>query len=111
MILRISLVFLISILVGCMSTSHQNLLDETADYDGAIHAQQSLDAVNGAVFAPKRVEAKLTSAYIHPHEMSNGDFFLGGWVKTVVSHPYWDQSQPTFLKQGKPKSNSTQSDK
>ena len=101
--LRIYLALLISLTSSCASMNFKNMLDETADYDGKVHTEESLSAVSGPMFGPKRVEAKLTDVYIHPHEMSNGDFFLGGWVKTVVSHAYWEGPKPTFNKPKKKK--------
>ena len=94
----IFLALLTSLLTGCLTTEFDRMLDQTADYDGKIHTEKSLGAASGPAFGPKRVEAKLTDIYIYPHEMGNGDYFLGGWVRTVVSHAYWDQRQPTFQK-------------
>ena len=86
------------LLVGCSTVSFDKLLDSNADYDGSHRINAQLDSSRGALYGPRRVEAKLTDVYMHPHEMSGGDYFLGGWIRTLVSHAYWDGSGPTFQK-------------
>ena len=109
MISRICLALLTSLIVtGCVSTDFNKMLDRTADYDGKLHAEETLKTSSGPVFGPKRVEAKLTDVYIFPHEMGNGDYFMGGWVRTVVSHAYWKNTKPTFPKEEKSKKPSKQ---
>ena len=101
MSLRISLALLISLAaVGRKTTNFTRMMDQTADYNGDYRAEQSISNLGG-VFSPKRVEARLTDVYIHPHEMDNGDYFLGAWVKTVISHAYWDHSKPRKSKKKK----------
>ena len=86
------------LLIGCSTTSFDKLLDKNADYDGSHRIKAQLDASRGGVYGPRRIEAKLTDVYMHPHEMSGGDYFLGGWIRTLVSHAYWDGAGPTFTK-------------
>ena len=103
MILNIFLVLLISTLGACQSTPHKNMLDITADYSGEHHVDRTLNQLSGNILGPKRVEAKITNIFVYPHEMDNGDYFMGGWVKTVVSKPYWDNTRKTFKKKKKRK--------
>ena len=101
MTLNIFLVLLISGLTACQSMSHQNMLNFTADYNGDHHAERTIGQLSGNILGPKRVEAKITNIFVYPHEMDNGDYFMGGWVKTVISKPYWDNTRKTFKKKKK----------
>ena len=103
MILNIFLVLLISSITACQTMNHQNMLDDTADYDSSRHVERSLSQLSGNILGPKRVEAKIINIFVYPHEMDNGDYFMGGWVKTVVSKPYWDNTRRTIKKKKKRK--------
>ena len=105
--MRILAALLISfMLVGCATRNKPftRMLDKTADYDGKYRAEAEIAKSKGAMFGPTHVAPKLTDVYLHSHEMNNGDYFLGGWIRTVVSHAYWNHSRPTFPKSSpKPK--------
>jgi hypothetical protein len=38
---------------------------------------------------PKRSAAVVADIWIHPNEMATGDYFLGGWIRSVIKQPHW----------------------
>ena len=67
------------------------LLEERADYDrvNAVRVSSSQEDL-------KRSKALVTDVFIHPHELPSGDYFLGGWIRTVLKEPRWNKTKATI---------------
>ena len=66
-----------------------NLLEKVADYDGSNQVNESLEAVDNPLLMPIRTQPMIADIWVHPHELENGDYFRGGWIRTVVSRSQW----------------------
>jgi hypothetical protein len=64
------------------------MLDERAEYEKVndIRLKSPEDDL-------KRSNAQVTDVFIHPHEMASGDYFLGGWIRTVLTEPRWNKAK------------------
>ena len=91
--IRILVALLISAaMAGCASAPNLKLLEERANYDAGV--PKSIDVAGfidekGKV-VPVRVNSNVVVAWLHPHEMPTGDYFLGSWVSLVVNKPGWE---------------------
>ena len=66
-----------------------NLLKQEADYEGIHQVEDSLKAVDNPLLVPIRTEPIVADLWIHPHELPSGDYFRGGWIRTVVTRSEW----------------------
>ncbi|MGE0172442.1 MAG: hypothetical protein AB7T49_06655 [Oligoflexales bacterium] len=67
-----------------------NMLEQTADYDSSKRTDESLGELKGPLLTPYRTEPEMTDIMIHPHEMPTGDYFLGGWIRVVLTQSQWE---------------------
>lgn len=82
------------------------LLEQRADYDNVYKLQRALDDVNQPLLVPTRTAPVIADIWVHPHELGNGDYFRGAWVRTVVSRSHWqieEEVQPLLIKEQKKK--------
>ena len=71
-----------------------NMLNSESDYDGRGRLKQTLNDLNQPLMVPSRTSPKVTDIWIHPHEMPNGDYFRGGWIRTIVTDSRWEVEAP-----------------
>ncbi len=71
----------------------ENLLEKRADYEGLHEIESSLQAVDNPLLVPIRTQPIVADIWVHPHELANGDYFRGGWVRTVVSRSQWQMEE------------------
>jgi len=98
---RSLLVCLISVCLSACSTMRApslNLLAERSDYDGSKQIEDALKEVGDPVAVPKRTGPTLADIWIHPHEMATGDYFRGGWVRTIVSDSRWKSEDASLVR-------------
>lgn len=97
-----SLACLISVLTlsacSTMRAPSLNLLAERSDYDGSRQIDEALKEVGDPVSIPKRTGPTLADIWIHPHEMATGDYFRGGWVRTIVSDSRWKTEDASLVR-------------
>lgn len=97
-----SLACLISVLTlsacSTMRAPSLNLLTERSDYDGSRQIEEALKEVGDPVSIPKRTGPTLADIWIHPHEMATGDYFRGGWVRTIVSDSRWKTDDASLIR-------------
>ena len=85
------------------------MLDKRSDYDNIYGVQEALESVDQPLLVPVRTQPVIADIWVHPHELPNGDYFRGGWIRTVVTRSHWqveDQKQPLLIKE-KPKKRKT----
>ena len=70
-------------------TPSLNMLEKRSDYEGSRQIKKELSSLQGPLLVPQRTESKITDIWIHPHEMPTGDYFRGGWIRTIISHSQW----------------------
>lgn len=67
-----------------------NFLEIRSDYNG----ESNLKNLNtNALFVPKRTEPKQVDIYIHPHETVHGDYFRGGYIRSIVQGGQWELTE------------------
>ena len=77
-----------------------NLLDERADYNSTHEIKEALEEVDHPLLVPIRTNPTVADIWVHPHELANGDYFRGGWIRTVVTRSQWmveEESQKPLL--------------
>ena len=78
----------------------QNLLERRADFKGMHEVEEALGAVDNPLLVPVRTEPQVADIWVHPHELPNGDYFRGAWIRTVVSSSSWSmegRSKPLLV--------------
>lgn len=83
------------LLSACATTRapSERMLDARAGYD--THGDQPLDVTfvpSDDKVVPKRSAPVIADIWIHPNEMATGDYFLGGWIRSIVKEPHWTTS-------------------
>lgn len=70
-----------------------NFLEMRSDYDG----KSKLKDVNetSALFVPNRTKPQEVDIYVHPHETVHGDYFRGGYVRSIVKGGQWELTEST----------------
>lgn len=79
-----------------------NLLEKRSDYDNVHQIKEALDQVDHPLLVPVRTKPVVADIWVHPHELPNGDYFRGGWVRTVVSRSHWqveEEKRPLIIKE------------
>lgn len=100
--------FLITLFLAGCSLSRvygPNLLEKRADYDGTLETEVFFEG-KSPLLRPKRSKPQIADIWIHPHEMPSGDYFMGGWIRTLVSHSKWEMERvkaPSTLKEKRKK--------
>lgn len=81
-----------------------NLLEKRSDYDGVNGLEDALNAVDNPLLVPVRTEPLVADVWVHPHELANGDYFRGAWIRTVVSRSSWqmDEKHESLIVKEKP---------
>jgi len=89
----------LAMLAGCstMRVPSLNMLTERAEYEGDRRLESTLKEALDPQDVPKRTGPRLADIWIHPHEMATGDYFRGGWVRTIVSDSQWKVGDPPSL--------------
>ena len=66
-----------------------NLLEKRADYEDVDQVKEALEKIAQPLLVPVRTKPIIADIWVHPHELPNGDYFRGGWVRTVVTRSHW----------------------
>jgi uncharacterized lipoprotein YmbA len=70
-----------------------NFLEIRSDYN---KKSELKDVKNtSSLFVPNRTKPQEVDIYIHPHETIHGDYFQGGYVRSVVKGGQWELSDST----------------
>lgn len=85
----ISLVFLSSILSGCVSAPSKSLLEERAGY-GFTPPPMGLGGSGRVKYVPTRVPEQVVVAWLHAKELPSKDYFWGSWLSIVVAPEAWE---------------------
>ncbi len=78
-----------------------NLLEKRSDFKGLGEVEEALGAVDNPLLMPVRTEPQIADIWVHPHELPNGDYFRGAWIRTVVARSSWSmegKNQPLIIK-------------
>lgn len=67
-----------------------NLLEKASDYENMHQIREALDQVDHPLLIPVRTKPVIADIWVHPHELPSGDYFRGGWIRTVVSRSHWE---------------------
>jgi hypothetical protein len=81
--------------IACSTTRAPsiNFLEIRSDYDGASKLKDVENTSN--LFVPNRTKPKKVDIYIHPHETIHGDYFRGGYVRSIVQGSQWELEEST----------------
>lgn len=66
-----------------------NMLERRADYNGEVELKTMLDD-GSPLFVPQKTKPQEVDIYIHPHETIHGDYFRGGFIRSVVEGSQWE---------------------
>ena len=66
-----------------LNTRSDYLSDKPLDVDFIPTEQKTL---------PTRAAAVTADIWVHPNEMGPHDYFLGGWIRSVIKEPHWSTS-------------------
>ena len=92
----ISLFLFSTLFLGDCATNRapsERMLDARAGYDDG--GDKPLDVTftpSDDKVVPKRSEPVIADVWVHPNELATGDYFLGGWIRSVVKEPHWTTS-------------------
>lgn len=95
------ILFLLLLLPACSMMNRMpslNMLERRADYNGLRRVEEHLSSLDGPLLVPQRTQPKVADIWVHPHEMPTGDYFRGGWIRTLVSHSKWTVEKPLIEK-------------
>ena len=90
------LMLLVALFLSACATSRApslNMLERRSDYNGVGQIEDALSSVDTPLLVPQRTKPTITDIWIHPHEMPTGDYFRGGWIRTVISGARWQMEQ------------------
>lgn len=95
---KLKTTFLLSsiLLLNACSTNRApsiNFLELRSDYNGKSKLKDVKDT--SALFVPNRTKPQEVDIYIHPHETIHGDYFRGGYVRSIVKGGQWELSEST----------------
>lgn len=78
-----------------------NLLEKRSDFDGVQEIEAALEAVDNPLLVPVRTEPLVADIWVHPHELANGDYFRGAWIRTVIARSSWqvEKHEPLIVKE------------
>lgn len=97
---------LVLFLSACSTTRAPslNMLEKRADYEGSNYMGEVVSEFEPSVLVPNRTSPRVADIWIHPHEMPTGDYFRGGWIRTLVSKSQWqmERNDPPILMGEKP---------
>jgi uncharacterized lipoprotein YmbA len=70
-----------------------NFLEIRSNYDGASKLKDVKNT--SSLFVPNRTKPQEVDIFIHPHETIHGDYFQGGYVRSVVQGSQWELTEST----------------
>lgn len=70
-----------------------NFLEMRSDYDKSSELKDLNNT--SSLFVPNRTKPQEVDIFVHPHETVHGDYFQGGFVRSVVQGSQWDLSEST----------------
>ncbi|MFK7823637.1 MAG: hypothetical protein AB8G05_05745 [Oligoflexales bacterium] len=85
-------IFILTSLVGGCAINRApslNLLEKTADYQNTFEINEALNSVDHPLLVPVRTTPQIADIWVHPQELPNGDYFRGGWIRTVLTRSHW----------------------
>ncbi|PIQ68557.1 MAG: hypothetical protein COV91_03450 [Candidatus Taylorbacteria bacterium CG11_big_fil_rev_8_21_14_0_20_46_11] len=87
----ITMTILTLFLASCstMRAPSINMLERRADYDGNMELDSMLEE-STPLFVPNKTRPQEVDIYIHPHETVHGDYFRGGFIRSVVKGSQWE---------------------
>ena len=97
----ISMLLVALFLPACATTRvpSLNMLEKRSDYDNTGQIEDALSSVDTPLLVPQRTKPTVTDIWIHPHEMPTGDYFRGGWIRTVIAKARWEvEKTPLIIK-------------
>lgn len=86
------LVAALSLFLSACSTTRApgiNMLERRADYDGKVDLEVMMED-GSPLFVPNKTKPQEVDIYIHPHETIHGDYFRGGFIRSVVQASRWE---------------------
>lgn len=90
-------------LTACSTTRAPsvNFLEIRSDYSGTSNLKDVNDT--SSLFVPNRTKPKQVDIYIHPHETVHGDYFRGGYIRSIIQGGQWEltEVQPPVTKEVK----------
>lgn len=94
--------------VGCAITRAQSnmMLEKRADLDGSHETMGQLGSINHGLLEPVRTKPQIADIWVHPHELPNGDYFRGAWIRTIVRRSSWGYktNKPLLIQEDSKKS-------
>lgn len=94
--LNTALIFSFVLFLNACSTTRApsiNFLEIRSDYDGASKLKDVKNT--SSLFVPNRTKPQEVDIFIHPHETIHGDYFQGGYVRSVVQGSQWELTEST----------------
>ncbi|NRA46110.1 MAG: hypothetical protein HRU09_14250 [Oligoflexales bacterium] len=85
------ILLLCSLVGGCAinRAPSLNMLEKTADYQNVHEIERELNSVDHPLLVPVRTSPQIADIWVHPQELPNGDYFRGGWIRTVITRSHW----------------------
>ena len=65
------------------------MLERRADYESNAKLDGMLKQTS-TLFVPKKTRPKEVDIYIHPHETPHGDYFRGGFIRSIIEDSHWE---------------------
>lgn len=93
----ISLVFLSSLINGCVSHPSKSLLEERAGY-GFTAPPMGLGGSGNVKYVPTRVPEQVVVTWLHAKELPSKDYFWGSWLSIVVAPEAWEMKKVSVPK-------------
>ena len=90
--MKILYIFLTSLTLSACAvhrSSSLNMLDKRSDYAQEKRIKEDLSLIQNPLLTPRRTQPQVTDIFIYPHEMPTGDYFRGGWIRTIISESKW----------------------
>ena len=92
----ISLFLFSTMFLGACATNRapsERMLDARSGYDNG--GDKALDVTftpSDDKVVPKRSAPVIADIWVHANELATGDYFRGGWIRSIVKEPYWTTS-------------------
>lgn len=81
------------LLTSCSLTKKKkteiNILETRANYDSELEVTDLLDDFSSNLI-PNRTEPVQVDIFVHPHETIHGDYFRGGYIRSIVTGSRWE---------------------
>ena len=91
---NLKILFLLFILASCSALRVPSLkiMEKRADYDGSAQVKHTFKG-GSPLFVPQKTAPVTVDIYIHPHETVHGDYFRGGFLRSIVEPSRWELSK------------------